>query len=88
MAAADIQDTPVIPVTYFNVLQQQSIAVIELRDRRSAGDRLVRWCFLHDLEVALYNNGGAMAQFIVCLPVRASPSRSFVSRRLASRKEL
>ena len=38
MAAADIQDTPVIPVTYFNVLQQQSIAVIELRDRRSAGD--------------------------------------------------
>ena len=47
-----------IPVTYFNVLQR-SIAVIELRDRRSAGDRLVRWCFLHDLEVALYNNGGA-----------------------------
>ena len=58
MAAADVQDSPVIPVTYFNVLQR-SIAVIELRDRRSAGDRLVRWCFLHDLEVALYNNGGA-----------------------------
>ena len=58
MAAAGVRDDPVIPVTYFNV-EERSVAVIDFKDRRSSGDRLVRWCFLNDLENALYNNGGS-----------------------------